>query len=170
MTTLYLMLGYPGAGKTTTSKAIHELTGAVHLWADQERHKRFDNPTYSHQENLLLYQQMNQEASDLLKQGQNVIFDTNFNYFKDREHLRQLATKAGADTKLIWVTVPKTVAQGRATADAHKQDNGFAFNMSDQDFSRLTSNLEPPRPQEAFFEVDGTKVAPVYIKQKLGIK
>ncbi len=169
MATLYLMLGYPGAGKTTTSKTIHELTGAAHLWADQERHKRFQNPTYSHQENQQLYEQMNQEAHDLLASGQSVIFDTNFNYFKDREHLRMLAAQAGALTKLIWVTVPKEIAHQRATADTHKQDNGFSNNMSDEDFKRLTDNLEPPRPDEACIEIDGTKVTPDYIRQKLGL-
>ncbi len=169
MATLYLMLGYPGAGKTTTSKVIHELTGAVHLWADQERHKRFKQPVYSQAENQQLYDQMNQETYNLLAQGQSVIFDTNFNYFKDREHLRKLAAQAGALTKLIWVAVPKEVAHKRALADTHKNDNGFAVNMSEEHFGRLTNNLEPPQPEEEYIEIDGTKVSPEYVSQKIGL-
>ena len=29
--TLFMMFGYPGAGKTTTAEIINELTGAEHL-------------------------------------------------------------------------------------------------------------------------------------------
>lgn len=164
------MLGYPGAGKTTCSKVIHELTGAVHLWADHVRHKRFQNPNYSQAENDQLYKQMNQEAYDLLSKGQSVIFDTNFNYYKDREHLRKLAMKAHANTVLLWVTVPKAVAYKRATTDAHKTTNGFAAIMSDQHFNRLSDKLEKPRSEETFIEIDGTKVSPEYISKELGVK
>lgn len=169
MSTLYLMLGYPGAGKTTTAKMIHKLSGAVHLWADQERHKRFQKPTYSQAENDQLYDQMNQEAGELLAAGKSVIFDTNFNYYADRQHLRQIAQTAGATTQLIWVTVPPELAHERATADIHKQDNGFSVNMSDDHFNRLTSSLEPPQNGETYIEIDGTQVTPAYVASKLGI-
>lgn len=165
---LYLMLGYPGSGKTTTSKIIHELTGAVHLWADHIRREIYGQPTYSHQENLELYSHMNDMTAELLAAGNSVVFDTNFNFYKDREHLREIARSHGAEAKLIWVTTPKDIARERATKDAHKQHTRVLGDMPHEAFERMSNNLQPPREGEDHIKVDGTKVTPDYIKQLLG--
>ena len=166
--TLYLMLGYPGSGKTTTSKVIHELTGAVHLWADAVRRESIGNPTYSHEENLKLYEYLNNVTEQLLEAGQSVIFDTNFNFYRDREHLRQIAKKHGAKSVLLWVTTPKELAKKRATADAHTQHTRVLGNMPEETFERVSKNLEEPREDESAIEVDGTKVTRQYVAALLG--
>lgn len=166
-TTLFLMLGYPGSGKTTTAKVIHKLTGAVHLWADDIRREKFGEPTYTHQENLALYNYLNEVTGQVLHSGKSVIFDTNFNFYKDREHLRQIAEKAGAQTVVIWVTTPKEIAKERATHDAHEQDTRVLGNMPEATFDRMSKNLEKPHPDEHVIEVDGTKVTETYINDLL---
>lgn len=165
--TLYLMLGYPGAGKTTAAKIIHELTGAVHLWADKIRNERYENPTHSHEENLHLYDYLNELTAELLATGQDVIFDTNFNFYKDREHLRKIAAQHGAETKLIWVQTPQSVARERAVHPHHAQRNTYPQAMPESRFERISKDLEPPRDNEHFIAVDGTKVTPEYIQQLL---
>lgn len=161
--TLYLLMGYPGSGKTTTARALHEATGAVHLWADQERKERFKEPVYSQAENTELYNWMNEETARLLTAQQSVIFDTNFNYYHDRQKLRQIAEKLGAKTVLIWVQAPLETAKQRATADAHLQASRTLGNMSEADFTRLVADLEPPHPDEQPMVIDGTKITPEYI-------
>ncbi len=163
---LYLMLGYPGSGKTTTAKALHQLTGAVHLWADQIRRDRFGTPTYTHQENLKLYSHLNEMAGELLATGQSVIFDTNFNFYKDRQRLREVAATHGADTLIIWVIAAKDLARKRATEaeDVHFQDTRILGNMPEETFERMSGHLQPPREDETFIKVDGTKVNPDYIR------
>lgn len=167
--TLYLMLGFPGAGKTTTAKIIHQLTGAVHLWADRERHKRFATPTHSHDENLKLYGTLNREVEDLLAAGQSVIFDTNFNYYKDRQHMREIAARHNAKVKLIWVTTPKELAKERATKLSDNQHTRVWGNMPEEDFERLSGNLQPPREDEQPIKIDGTKVTAEYVERQLGL-
>jgi len=165
--TLFLMLGFPGAGKTTVSKLIEEQTGAVHLWADHERRQRFGQPTHSHEENIKLYDELNNITDSLLAAGKSVIFDTNFNFYKDREHLREIAVKHGAQTILIWVRTPKELARERATKDAHLQHTRVLGNMQMEHFERISGNLEPPREGEHVVEFDGTHVTPAMVADVL---
>lgn len=164
---LYLMLGYPGAGKTTAAKLVHKLTGAVHLWADKIRNERYPNPTHSHKENLELYDHLNELTGELLATGQSVIFDTGFNFYKDRQHLRQIATQHGAEVKLIWVRVDKSLAKQRALHTGHAEKNTYPEVMPADRFERISNDFEPPQPGEQVVEVDGTKVSENYIRQML---
>jgi len=167
MPTLYLLLGYPGSGKTTASKVIHELTGAVHLWADHIRRERFGTPTYSHKENIALYKHLNELTAELLAAENSVIFDTNFNFYKDRERLRRVAAAHDAKAILIWVRVPKHVAKERATKNAHTQETRVLGDMPVGEFERMSRNLQPPVKGEPYIELDGTRITHAYVQEKL---
>lgn len=167
MPTLYLLVGYPGAGKTTVSRALHKLTGAQHLWADHIRKEQFKGPHYTAQENRKLYESLNHLTDELLAAGTDVIYDTNFNFYKDRQKLRQIAAQNHAQAVLLWVKAPKPIAKERATSGAHKQDSRVLGNMSEADFERLTNHLETPREDERAIIVDGTKVSPEYLASVL---
>src|SRR4051812_25913295 len=104
MAKLYLFVGYPGAGKTTIAQLISERTGAVHIWADLERKKMFGEPEHSREENAKLYEYLNRKTAELLAAGQSVIFDTNFNFRKDRDHLSRIAEDNNSEAQIIWVT------------------------------------------------------------------
>lgn len=166
---LYLFVGAPGAGKTTVAKIIHEATGAVHLWADQERQAMFDEVSHSKAESDELYAYLNRQTDKLLADGQSVIFDTNFNYHKDREHLRAIAAKHGAETLIIWLTTPLEVARDRALHEHHRDRNGYDITMSADQFDQLVSHLEPPIENENFIKIDGTNIDTKAVKRHLGI-
>ncbi len=153
---LFLTVGFPGAGKTTASRLIHELTGAEHLWADHERRERFAQPTYSHQENLHLYAELNEKADTLLGAGKSVVYDTNFNYHRDRERLRLIARKHHARTFIVWVVTPAELARERATKDAHKQTTRLLGDMPVERFEQITQHLEQPQPDEQIIRLEGT--------------
>lgn len=152
------MVGYPGAGKTTTAQFIHELTGAEHLWADQERNKLFSNPTHDHQENIELYKVLNRRARELLHQGKSVIFDTNFNFYKDRKRLKLLAHEEGAQAVVVWVKTPLELARKRATAQSEGSHTRVWGNMPVHRFERISHNLEPPAEAEHPVILDGTEL------------
>jgi predicted kinase len=150
---LYLFIGYPGAGKTTVAQIIADETGAKHLWADVERHKIFKEPTHSIEESNQLYDELNKATDYLLSQGRDVVFDTNFNYYSDREKLRVIAKKNNAKTILLWITTPIEVAKQRAT-NSQSSRNLYAINMSVEQFDAIASKLEPPYADEKYIKIN----------------
>lgn len=162
-------MGYPGSGKTTASKLITETTGAVHLWADHVRREKTTEPTYSSSENRALYDELNKKTDELLKNGQSVVFDTNFNFYHDRQKLRKLAAKNSAKCQLIWIQTPKELAKTRAVDEAELHSTRILGAMPEAQFSRLAKNLQPPKEDESFIALDGTKLSSAYVKEALGI-
>lgn len=156
--TLYLFVGYPGAGKTTAAHLIKEKTGGVHLWADYERQRMFGVPIYTEEENNKLYAYLNNLTFDLLKSGKCVIFDTNFNFLKDRQHLRDIARAANANAFVIWINTPKELAKKRAVEQSENQRTRIYGNMSEADFDRIATHLEAPDENEDVIKIDGSRL------------
>jgi predicted kinase len=155
---LYLFVGYPGAGKTTIARMVQQATGAVHIWADLERQKMFGEPKHTAEENAKLYAVLNEQTAQHLSEGRSVIFDTNFNFRRDRDRLSRIAEEAGAEATIIWVTTPLAVARQRAVNESEGEDTRLFGNMLAEDFDRIASHLQPPAEDETVIKIDGTKV------------
>jgi predicted kinase len=164
---LYMLVGYPGSGKTTASQAIHQLTGAVHIWTDYERQKMFRLPTHAQGESDELYDFLNTRAEALLQAGTSVIFDTNFSFRADRDYLRLVAERSSAAVVLLWIQVPIDVARQRAIHPKHADRNGYDTTMQLATFERIVSHLEPPTADENPILIDGTKITASYVASKL---
>jgi predicted kinase len=169
MATLYLFVGHPGSGKTTAANLICKLTGAEHLWADQERHKMFGRPTHSAEESRQLYASLNQRTAELLRSGKSVVFDTNFNYRQDRRHLHAIADEAGAKTVVIEMTTPVELARDRALAGSHAEKNGMDEAMSQATFERIVHHREHFETNETSVLLSGEDLSEASVRQALNL-
>lgn len=162
------MLGYPGAGKTTVAELLHTLTGAVHLSSDKTRLEMFANPSFSSQEHDALYQALDSQTETWLAQGKSVIYDANLNRYQHRADKYAICERTGAKAILLWVQTPKQLAKERAAHMSRLHlvpDNESPEKM----FDRIAAVIEEPTPNEPFIQLDGTKITPAYLTQKLHI-
>jgi predicted kinase len=155
---LYLFVGYPGAGKTTIAKFIAAKTGAIHIWADLERQKMFSEPSHTWEESQKLYAELNHQADQLLSDGKSVIFDTNFNFKKDRDHMREIAARNAAEAVIIWVVTPADLAKKRATEESSGQHTRLFGDMTISTWDRIAGHLEAPTADENVIKIDGTNI------------
>ncbi len=155
MATLFLMFGYPGAGKTSTAQLIHELAGAEHLSSDTLRLELFPSPTYTQAEHDAVYNELDKRAEALLKQGKSVIYDANLNRYQHRLEKYQMCERTDAKPVLLWVQAPKELARERAVMRGHHhlvpKDETF-----ESMFDRVTNVIEEPREDEPLYAIDGT--------------
>lgn len=169
MPTLYLFVGFPGAGKTTIARWICGATGAVHIWADKERKEMFIHPTHSHKESQELYAYLNARVEEHLQAGTSVVFDTNFNFREDREHMRKIARRAGAEIVIIWVRTAKDIAKHRAVNDSHDKPTRLFGNMHSRTWDRIAGHLQPPTNEPDVIELDGADLDKEETLQRLEI-
>lgn len=169
--TLYLMLGYPGAGKTTVSDIIRDLTGAVHLNSDRFRQHMFSKPLeITNEEHENMYKHLDYIAETILESGKSVIYDANLNKFAHRQEKYEIAKNLGVKAKLIWVRTDPEIARKRATIDAHNNPVNRPFgNMQTQTFERLIQGIETPKDDEHAIEISGKEISPENVAKALGI-
>lgn len=153
--TLYLMLGYPGAGKTTTAEFVAELTGAVHLASDKIRLALFPKPKFTPEEHNLVYITLNKRTVQLLKQGKSVIYDANLNKYAYRAEKYAICRKVDAKSVVLWLTTEKNEAKKRTIQN---DKNRRPFMRDVETFERIAREIEPPRVNEEVIKIDGKHI------------
>lgn len=166
MATLYMMFGYPGAGKTTAAETIAKLTGAVHLQSDRLRLELFPKPLFTQEEHDALYATLDTRTEELLRQGKDVIYDANLNRYLHRKEKYDICERSGARPQLIWVQTDRDLSRIRATHQSRKQ----LWPHEEQPtamFDRIADIIEEPGPAEPYIAIDGTKISDSYIQSSL---
>ena len=168
--TLFLMMGLPGAGKTTAAKMIEELTGAVRLSSDEARLMLWPEPDFSEEEHQALDEYLNDRTTELLEAGKSVVYDANLNRYVHRKEKYALAAQLKATPLLCWVQTPRELAKHRRIDEA---SHHHLVTPQDPDagamFERIARIVEEPTKEEPFVVLDGTKITPEYITKQLNL-
>jgi len=164
-----MMLGIPGAGKTSIAEHIAAITRAVHINSDQFRKRMFDNPeTISETEHGQIYAMLDYVTEQILASGKSVIYDANINQYIHRREKYAICQKTGARPQLIWVKTDINVARRRATREAKLHPTHRPFgNMSQATFDRLVKQVQQPRPGEKAVEISGDTIQKSAIKSAI---
>jgi predicted kinase len=153
--TVFIVCGPCGAGKTSYSINLTERYGAIRfsldswmqtLFAPDLKELNFD---WISERTKRCRKQIWQMAKQLIKQGINVVLDFGFGQRKIREFYRKHALALGADVSVHYLDIPENVRRERVHERNQKQEpEVFAFEVTDLMFDFIENSFEAPDDEE----------------------
>jgi len=152
---VYLIVGLPGAGKTTRAKELEISAPALRLTPDEWQIMLFgrDNPPDKRDlvEGKLV--QLGMRAAEL---GTNVVFDFGFWGKDERSALRWIASAVGARSHVVYLPVDHEEQRRRVTGRLATTP-GQTFPMSEAELQQWRAQFQAPDGEE----LRGSQIPPV---------
>jgi predicted kinase len=161
---LYVLCGVPFAGKSTLGRILSARIGAELVEYDEintERGLGLDREPIVASEFEATEREAFGRIAMALAQRRDVVYDA-VNFLRSqRDALRDIAARTGAEAVLIWVGVPSDIALIRWRSN---RLTGVRADVRDADFMHVVSNFEPPAPDEGALHFDGTQAADPWLE------
>jgi predicted kinase len=144
--TMLLVVGLPGAGKTTRAKELATANRALRLTPDQWMIPLFGEPM-ADGKRFVLEGRLISIALQALRLGTSVVLDYGLSGRDERWALRWLARSAGASCQVVYLPVDKDVQLARI---AHRQATAShqTFPMSEADVDQWREQFQAPDAAE----------------------
>jgi predicted kinase len=144
--TMLLMVGLPGAGKTSRAKELAAANRALRLTPDHWMIPLFGEPM-ADGKRFVLEGRLISIALQALRLGTSVVLDFGFWGRDERSALRWLARSAGAACQVVYLPVDKDVQLARI---AHRQATAphQTFPMSEADVDQWREQFQVPDTAE----------------------
>mgnify|MGYP006446708125 CR=1 FL=1 len=114
MSTLYIMIGFSGTGKSTAANILSKETGAeVHKSDCIRKEIASGDPTYSKQESQNVYNELFSRGESDLRSGNDVVLDATFTLKVGRDRAECIANKTNSTVTFIHVTCDDSVVRTR---------------------------------------------------------
>lgn len=152
-----MLVGLPGAGKSTLAKAVAERLPDVRvLDKDKVRHVLFEPCDYTSAERDVVFAAMLDAARYHLGRDRIVIFDgLTFSRRAQVAAAEAVAQDAGAFAAVIVCDVPVEVAMERCEADAAEGDRHLAANRDGELVRRVAAEMEEPAGDYVTLDMTG---------------
>lgn len=151
--TVYLIVGLPGAGKTTRAKELEVGESALRLTPDDWHMAVFDADSPSQWRSRERVEQRDRIEGKLVQIGMraarlgiNVVFDFGLWSRDERSALRWIAESLDVPTQVVYLPVALD-EQRRRIVDRYESRPGH-FEMDDADLRQWQVQFEAPGPEE----------------------
>jgi predicted kinase len=114
MSTLYVMVGLSGTGKSTAAEIIAKNTGAeIHKTDRIRKEITEDEPTYSREESQRVYDTLLSRGGENLSDEQDSVLDATFTLEMGRKRAENVAQEHNAEILFVKVTCDESVVKDR---------------------------------------------------------
>lgn len=153
----YILCGLPFSGKTTLSKELQKKLGFTHINLDELKAKRglseVSDDDVSAEEWESIFAEADKMLVRFLLQGKSVVNETAWTTHKWRDRVRDIATRAGFPTKVIYINIPESAARKRWL---HNKKTKKRYDTPDKIFEDLIKEFEVPTKEENLLLYDQT--------------
>jgi predicted kinase len=146
-TTLFLMVGLPGAGKTTVAAGLAKSHPALRLTPDEWHLPLFGTSLTADGKRDVLEAQLLTVAFRAIRLGVSVILDFGLWGRDERSALRWLASEVGAQCNVVYVPVELEAQLARIAHRENSTPHEY-FPMPEQDVVQWRSQFEAPDTAE----------------------
>lgn len=147
--TLFVVIGFPGAGKTFFSRQFADNSNAVHVNEDRIRQNIIAEPTYAPNEDALVHEITNYMIETLMQTKQSVIVDGANHKLARRKQLYDMAKKYGYKPLLVWVQTDAQTAFDRASnRDRRHIDDKYSYSIPQVTFERIMRAFKRPHYED----------------------
>jgi predicted kinase len=147
---LVMLYGLPGSGKSFFSRQTSELLNIPIISSDRIRYELFEKPTYSKEEQQIVFNLMTMMLEEYARSGMSAIFDVSLNRMADRKVLREFAKKQGFATLLVWIQADAETCYARAKhRDGRKADDKYSSDITRDLFDTVEKQMQPPQNEDA---------------------
>ena len=148
--TLHLIVGLPGAGKTTLARRLERELPALRLNLDEWHTHLFGQDVNEPEHDLrhsLIESMLWDVAARMLELGTNVILDFGFWARVEREDYRARAARLGAGSQIHFLDVPVETLLARLEARNAALPRG-TFLIPEEKMKTYIPLFQPPTPDE----------------------
>jgi hypothetical protein len=143
--TLVVMVGPPGSGKSHLVGQIAAQLGAAVVSTDAVRKELFPRPRYTPAEMGAVYAECHRRLATGLGSGRVVIFDATNLQERNRKALYQIAERAKAKLVVVSAFAPEAIVRARLAQRLAARTPGDLSDADEVVYERLRKSMEPIR-------------------------
>ena len=164
------MSGLPFSGKTTLSKSLAEHLGVPRVsfdetWLEIEKEKGKITGSDGVEQWRYICKMCEEKAQKFLESGTSVVYDNLGSSKKHRDEIKRLADEAGAESKVIYIDVPKEEVARRRERNLYVKERA---QVSDENFDTALRQFETPTEDENFLAYRPTEEIGVWLEREFG--